>query len=256
MDSVESARAALAGGADRLELCDNLIEGGTTPSADMIAVCRDAVPLPLFVMIRPRGGDFVCDDVEARVMRRDVESAVALGASGIVAGALTTAGEVDERRLQTLVEAAGGVPVTFHRAFDVCRDRSAALDTLARLGVRRVLTSGGAATALEGADEIRRLLHHADGQLTIMAGGGINELNARQVVEATGVSEIHVRCAAAVAGAGPWNPAIRFRRAADLDERGRLVSDAARLRLVRDQTSHDSLTDSAPPRIAGAGPGR
>jgi copper homeostasis protein len=207
-------------------------------------------------MIRPRGGDFVCDDDEAAVMRRDVEGAVTLGAGGIVTGVLTPAGDVDERRLQALVEAAGTVPVTFHRAFDVCRDRTAALDTLARLGVRQVLTSGGAATALEGAGEIRRLVRQAEGRLTIVAGGGINELNARQVVEATGVREIHVRCASAVAGTGPWNPAIRFRRAPGLDERSRLVSDAARLRLVRDQTSHDSLTDSLPPRIAGSGPGR
>ena len=256
VDSVESARAALAGGADRLELCDNLVEGGTTPSAGMIAMCRDAVALPLFVMIRPRGGDFVCSDDEAGVMRRDVESAVALGAGGIVTGALTSAGDVDEPRMRTLVEAAGTVPVTFHRAFDVCRDRSAALGMLARLGVRRVLTSGGAATALEGAGEIRRLVGQAEGRLTIVAGGGINELNARQVVEATGVREIHVRCAAAVAGAGPWNAAIRFRRVPDLDERSRLVSSTARLRLVRHQTSHDSLTDSLPPRIAGSGPGR
>jgi copper homeostasis protein len=181
---------------------------------------------------------------------------VALGAGGIVTGALTATGEVDEPRLRTLVQAAGTVPVTFHRAFDVCRDRRAALETLARLGVRRVLTSGGAATALEGAGEIRRLVGQAQSRLTIVAGGGINELNARQVVEETGVSEIHVRCATAAAGIGPWNPAIRFRRAPDLDERSRLVSDAARLRQVRDQTSHDSLTDSLPPRIAGAGPGR
>ena len=256
VDSVESARAALAGGADRLELCDNLIEGGTTPSAGMIAACRDAIPLPLFVMIRSRGGDFICSDDEAGVMRRDVESAVALGAGGIVTGALTAAGEVDERCMRALVAAAGAVPVTFHRAFDVCRDRRAGLDTLARLGVRRILTSGGAATALEGAGEIRRLVHQADARLTIVAGGGINELNARQLVEATGVREIHVRCAAEIAGAGPWNPDIRFRRALDLDERSRLVSDAARVRLVRDQTSHDSLTDPSPPRIAGAGPGR
>ena len=113
VDSIESARAALAGGADRLELCDNLIEGGTTPSAGMIAVCRDAVPLPLFVMIRPRGGDFVVSDDEAGVMRRDVVSAVALGAGGIVSGALTAAGDIDEPRVQALVEAAGAVPVTW-----------------------------------------------------------------------------------------------------------------------------------------------
>ena len=244
MDSVESARAALAGGADRLELCDNLIEGGTTPSAGMVAACREVVPLPLFVMIRTRGGDFVVSDDEAGVMRRDVASAVALGAGGIVSGALTAAGEVDELRVRALVEAAGAVPVTFHRAFDVCRNRTAALDTLARLGVRRVLTSGGATTALEGAEGIRRLVRHADGRVTIVAGGGINESNARQVVEATGVREIHVRCASAIPGSGPWNPAIRFRRASDLDERSRLVSDSARLRLVRDQTSHDSLTHS------------
>ena len=200
MDSVESARAALAGGADRLELCDNLVEGGTTPSAGMIAACRDAVPLPLFVMIRSRGGDFVCSDDEAGVMRRDVESAVALGAGGIVTGALTAAGEVDERCMRALVEAAGTVPVTFHRAFDVCRDRSAALDTAgaprgppgSHLRRRRPRSRAPAKSAASSA--------RPTAELTIVAGGGINELNARQVVEASGVGEIHVRCAAAVPG--------------------------------------------------------
>jgi copper homeostasis protein len=238
VDSVESARAAHEGGADRLELCDNLVEGGTTPSAGMIAVCAASVALPLFVLVRPRGGDFVYDATAAAVMQRDIAAARELGAAGIVTGALTAAGDVDESLLAALVAAAGPLPVTFHRAFDVCRDRDTALASLAALRVRRVLTSGGAATAVEGAAEIRRLAAAAaaaGGRLTLLAGGGINESNARELVAASGVNEIHVRCAGEVAGAGRSSPAIRFRRLVEMPETSRLVTVAARVREVRRQ---------------------
>jgi copper homeostasis protein len=236
VDSVESARAALAGGADRLELCDNLVEGGTTPSAGTIAVCVAKVALPVFVLVRPRGGDFVYDETEAAVMLRDVATARELGALGIVTGALTAPGDVDEPLMRALVDAAGPLPVTFHRAFDVCRDRDAALATLLRLGVRRVLTSGGAATALDGAPEIHRLSALAGDRLAILAGGGVNESNARELVLETGVREIHVRCADQMVGRsyGPGNPAIRFRRMPDLAETARLVTDAGRISRVRE----------------------
>lgn len=236
MDSVESARAALAGGADRLELCDNLVEGGTTPSAGMLAVCVENVALPVFVLVRPRGGDFVYDDTEAAVMLRDIAAARELGALGIVTGALTSPGDVDEYLTRALVDAARPLPVTFHRAFDVCRDRDAALDALVRLGVSRVLTSGGAATALDGAVEIHRLSALAGDRLAILAGGGVNESNARELVLRSGVREIHVRCADQMVGRsyGPGNPAVRFRRMPDIAETTRLVTDVGRVSRVRE----------------------
>ena len=153
VDSVDSAIAAERGGAHRLELCDALVDGGTTPSAGMIAAVKAAVSIPVFVIIRPRGGGFVYSDAEADVMRRDAEVAGTLGADGIVVGALQPDARVDVRRTRALIDAARGLSVTFHRAFDLVRDRYEALDVLASAGVTRVLTSGGALTALLGADK-------------------------------------------------------------------------------------------------------
>src|SRR5205809_3697782 len=150
VDSVASALAAERGGARRLELCDNLHDGGTTPSAGMISAVKAAVRIPVFVIVRPRGGGFVYTDDEIGVMRLDIEAARMLGANGVVLGALTREARVDRARLQVLVDAASDLPVTFHRAFDLIADQEQALDELIRNRVTRVLTSGGAPTAREG----------------------------------------------------------------------------------------------------------
>ena len=150
VDSVESSMAAERGGALRLELCDALFDGGTTPSAGMIAACREAVSIPVFVIIRPRGGGFVYSDIEVDVMRRDIVATRERGADGVVIGVLRRDGTVHEDRVRAQVDVAGDMPVTFHRAFDFAPDLSAALSTLESAGVSRVLTSGGAPTAREG----------------------------------------------------------------------------------------------------------
>src|SRR2546425_1051672 len=165
IDSVESALAAEAGGAGRVELCDNLIEGGTTPSAGTIAECRACIGIPIFMMIRPRGGDFLYSEVEREVMRRDIAHAKTLGADGVVLGLLERDGTVDVERTRPLVDAARPLAVTFHRAIDVARDPEEALDALVAMGVDRVLTSGQAATALEGAVVIGGLVRRARGRL-------------------------------------------------------------------------------------------
>src|SRR6185369_12269607 len=193
VDSVASALAAEKGGAHRVELCDALFDGGTTPSAGMIAACKERVSIPAFVMIRPRGGGFVYSEAERDVMRRDVVLARELGADGIVIGGLLPNGTVDGELTRTLVEAAGGLPVTFHRAFDATPDLAAALESLADAGVQRILTAGGASTAAEGAATLATLVRQAGSRMIVMAGGGVREENVRSVVSISGVREVHVR---------------------------------------------------------------
>ena len=165
VDSVASAVAAERGGARRLELCDNLADAGTTPSAGMIAAVKAHVGVPVFPIVRARGGGFVYSPLEVDVMRRDIRAARQLGADGIVTGALDASGCVDQRIMLDLIEVAGELPVTFHRAFDVVPDLDAALETLIEMGVQRVLTSGGAPTAVQGADRLASLVAHAEAPL-------------------------------------------------------------------------------------------
>jgi copper homeostasis protein len=191
VDSVESAMAAERGGADRVELCDNLLEGGTTPSAGAIAVARERLGIKLHVIIRPRGGDFCYSDVEFAVMRHDVALAKQLGADGVVIGLLTRDGEIDTERTRELTELARPLSVTFHRAFDMSRDPYRALEDLIGLGVDRILTSGQEPSVIEGLDLIAELVRLADGRVIIMPGGG-TERNINKVVAQSGVRELHV----------------------------------------------------------------
>ena len=194
VDSSESAAAAAQGGAGRLELCANLVEGGTTPSAGTIALARE-LGVVLHVMIRPRGGDFCYTEREFESMRRDVHEARRLGADGVVFGLLTPDGTIDAHRSRILLEEARPLSVTVHRAFDVSRDPHEALDTLIHLGVDRVLTSGQQATVPEGLPLIRSLVERAGGRLGILPGGGITAANVAEVVRVTGVREVHVHAA-------------------------------------------------------------
>lgn len=189
---IESAVLAQSGGATRIELCENLAEGGTTPSQGMIALVREKLSIPVHAMIRPRGGDFCYSDLEFEVMQRDVATAVSLGVDGVVFGLLTPEGQVDVKRTRILMEAARPLAITFHRAFDVTADPLAAFEDLLTLGVDRLLTSGQQATAWEGRELIKQLQGRANGRLQIMAGSGINASNAAALIAATGVGEIHV----------------------------------------------------------------
>jgi copper homeostasis protein len=231
VDSVASARAAERGGARRVELCDALFDGGTTPSAGMIAACREAVAIPVFVMIRPRGGGFVYSDEERDVMRRDIVVARELGADGVVIGALLPNGDVDLALVRALVEAARGVPVTFHRAFDLTPDLEASLESLADAGVQRILTAGGAPTAAEGASVLGTLVRRAGSRIVVMAGGGVREENVGELVARSGVREVHVRLTRLTRGeALPAPRELRVRRALPNDEAAWEETDEQRVR--------------------------
>lgn len=193
VDSVHGALAAERAGAGRLELCANLVEGGTTPSGGMMRAVLRCVGIPVFAMVRPRGGDFLYDAAEIEVMLRDIEFAKACDVHGIVSGALNPNGSIDEDGTSALMEAAHPLPFTFHRAFDVTRDLDESLDTLQALGVPRLLTSGGAASALEGAEMIARLVRRGGDRIIVMAGGGVRRDNATAVVRATRAREVHLR---------------------------------------------------------------
>lgn len=197
IETLGQALAAEAGGAGRIELCANLAEQGTTPPDALLSACLSQVKLPVFSIIRPRAGSFVYADDELETMLRQVRQARDLGAHGIVSGALDTAGRIDAAAVSALVRAAHPLPFTFHRAFDALDDQAAGLDTLLSLGVDRVLTSGGAATALRGADAIARLVRQAGGRLVVMAGGGVRAHNVREILGRTGVHEVHGRLGSA-----------------------------------------------------------
>ena len=190
-NSVASALAVEAGGAARVELCSALEVGGLTPSHSAIAITCERLRIPVHVLIRPRAGDFVFDDLECEVMRRDIETCKALGCAGVVLGMLTPEGDVDVPRCRVLIDAARGMSVTFHRAFDFARDPERALETIMALGCGRLLTSGQAADAMAGAPLIRKLIEQARDRITIMPGGGITAQNIAAIAGATGAREFH-----------------------------------------------------------------
>ncbi|PPT23902.1 copper homeostasis protein CutC [Xanthomonas arboricola] len=198
-DSVGSALAAQEGGAMRVELCGGLDGGGLTPSFGTLAVVRERLQIPLYVLIRPRVGDFVFDAAEVEVMRRDVEQCVRLGCDGVVLGALDPHGQVDMGTMWVLIAAAGSLGVTFHRAIDVSADPSRALEDAITLGCERVLTSGARASALEGVDTIAALVRQAGDRISIMPGAGVSESNVRALRANTGAREFHASSRGAVA---------------------------------------------------------
>jgi copper homeostasis protein len=190
--------AAEAAGAGRVELCASLVEGGITPSAGLIAAVVARVSIPVAAIIRPRGGDFTYGADEVDVLLRDIALARDAGVSAIVTGALTPAGTVDVELMRRLVEAAGPVPVAFHRAFDLTPDLPAALNQLRELGVARILTSGGAQRALDGIAMLSRLVQLAGTGLTVLAGGGVRVDHVAELVAGSGVREVHARPTKAV----------------------------------------------------------
>jgi copper homeostasis protein len=191
IDSVESAIAAERGGANRLELCSDLLEGGITPGAGLIASVRRKVAIELYVMIRPRGGDFCYSDSEFDVMREEIQHAQNLGADGVVLGLLDERGHIDVARTRQLVELARPLPVTFHRAIDMTPDLKQALENVVSTGACRILTSGGAPNATQGISEITRMVESARGRVAIMAGSGISTETIALVAESTGATEFH-----------------------------------------------------------------
>lgn len=191
VDSVAGVRAAKDAGADRVELCADLLEGGITPSRGMIRQARTVGGIGLNVIIRPRGGDFLFDDDEFSVMETDIDTAKEERADGVVIGLLTADGRIDAERTRDLIARARPLSVTFHRAFDMTPNAFEALETLIELGVDRVLTSGQEASVLEGLPRIAELVRRAGDRIVIMPGGGITARNVERIVAAARPREIH-----------------------------------------------------------------
>lgn len=191
VDSVESAVAAAAGGADRIELCRALRAGGLTPREELIRAVRDAVDIDVFVMIRPRSGNFVYSRDETATMMQEIENAKSWGADGVVLGALLADSEIDVETTHALVDRARPLEVTFHRAFDLCPDLERSLRDVITTGADRVLTSAGAKEAVQATDKLARLVELAEGKTRIMAGGGVRRQNVRDLVIASGVRDVH-----------------------------------------------------------------
>ncbi|HEV8409763.1 MAG TPA: copper homeostasis protein CutC [Gemmatimonadaceae bacterium] len=201
VDSFAGAIAAQAEGAHRIELCGPLHDGGTTPSAGLIARCSDELLVSVHVLIRPRAGDFVYSDDEILIMLKDIAIAKELGVDGVVIGALTPDGDVDVETMSQLIAMASPVRVGFHRAFDQVRDQDEALELLVSLQVDHILTSGGAETATKGAPRLKQLVERADDRIGIIAGGSITKANAANIVRATLVPCIHGRAFQGMAAA-------------------------------------------------------
>ncbi|NXF07536.1 CUTC protein, partial [Smithornis capensis] len=239
VDSVESAVNAERGGAGRIELCAGLVEGGTTPSMGLLQVVKQCVRVPVFVMIRPRGGDFLYSDREVEVMKADIRLAKLHGADGLVFGALTEDGRIDTELCTALLAVCRPLPVTFHRAFDMVHDPLVALETLISLGFERVLTSGCDSSALEGLSLIKRLAEQVMSSARCVTshvfppGGGITERNLQRILEGSTASEFH--CSARSArdsGMKFRNPNVAMGASFSAPEYSIKVADVAKVRTL------------------------
>ena len=206
LDSVESVIIAERAGADRVELCSDLFEGGLTPTVGTFLLAKERTNIPINVMIRPRSGDFCYSDIEFEVMKKEALFFKENGADALVFGILTPDGEIDKIRTKELIDIARPLPVTFHRAFDMTRDAFRSLDTLLSLGVERVLTSGLEATVLEGADTLRALVERAGERMIVMPGSGINERNFNKIKNLIGAKEYHMGLSSSIPSKMAFHP--------------------------------------------------
>ena len=198
VESVERAVAAEQGGADRIELCRDLAVDGLTPTAEQMRAVRQSVAIPIFAMVRPRPGDFVYASAEFDQMKRDLALAHTCRMDGVVLGLLQKNGGIDAQRARELVELAAPLPVTFHRAFDACTDLENALDDVIATGCKRILTSGGKATALDGGTKLAELVQRASRRTAIVPGGGITSANIAEIARTTGACEFHAALSSVV----------------------------------------------------------
>jgi copper homeostasis protein len=189
--NIQSALTAANGGADRIELCENYANGGTTPSYGILKTIREKVSIPAFVMICPRAGDFLYNDDEFEVIKKDILLCKQLGMDGVVVGILNPDGTIDKKRTSQLVEWAYPMEFTFHRAFDRCKDPLTALEDIIDCGCNRILTSGQVANVLDGKELIKQLIDQADGRITILPGGGLRSSNVAALQAFTGAYEFH-----------------------------------------------------------------
>lgn len=235
VDTIASVRVCTAAGADRIELCAGLVEGGTTPSAAFLRAARQAFPGKIMAMLRPRAGDFLYSDDEFALMLDEIDSFRRDGADGIVCGILTADGAIDAARWRAIAERARGLDLTFHRAFDVSRDLSESLETLIALGVPRVLTSGGFPEVMAGLNSLASLVKQAAGRITILPGGGVRPELVTEIIRRTGVTEVHL--SARCAEDSPMRhrrPDIPMGAAAVPGEYERKVASAAIIRAARE----------------------
>lgn len=192
VENLQSLAAAFKGGASRIELCGSLVEGGITPSRSFIKTARAQIQIELYIMIRPRPGDFCYTEAEFEIMKQDILDCKELGADGVVFGILCPDGTVDLHRSASLVQLARPMSVTFHRAFDLTRNPFTALEDIISIGADRLLTSGQKTTAIEGAELIAQLIQKADNRIIIMPGSGISENNIKEIRDKTGAKEFHL----------------------------------------------------------------
>ena len=226
IDSIESALIAQEAGAERVELCDNLLEGGTSPSYGMIKQVRENIDIELAVMIRPRGGDFCYSDHEFAVMKEDILMAKSLGVDCLVFGILLPNGKIDIERTSQLVSLARPLQVTFHRAFDVAHKPFQALEDIIKTGADRLLTSGQQAKAIEGKELIKDLVLQAKNRISIMAGSGVNPDNRDDLLSYTGVSEVHLTAKSIITGKMEYHsPNLSFKEKATTDDYHREMAD-------------------------------
>lgn len=232
--------AAIAGGADRIELCSGLAEGGLTPSIGAIRYAA-SLPVTVNVLIRPRPGDFVYSPREIELMVADIKEAVRCGADGIVVGALTPDGDVDMDACRRFIEASQGRNATFHRAFDVCRNPFQALEDVISLGFDRILTSGQASDALRGCDMIRRLHDKAAGRIRIMAGAGVKPENAAEILTLSRCDDLHASARSLIPSEMAQNPGEASMGSADKSDGSRMATDrniVAQLKSILSDSQH------------------
>lgn len=230
-NSVESCIAAQKGGANRVELCAGIPEGGTTPSYGEIAIAREMLTqTKLHVIIRPRGGDFLYSPIEVKTMLKDIEVAHQLRADGVVFGCLTPEGEIDRSVMEELMSASSGLSVTFHRAFDVCRDAKKALEQIIELGCNRILTSGQQSNAEAGIPLLKELQEQAAERVILLAGCGVNERNIQHIASETGINEFHFSARERLASGMQYkNEAVSMGGTVHINEYERNVTTAVRV---------------------------
>ena len=217
--SAESAFLAEKAGADRIELCDNFSEGGTTPSYATIKYATKNLKIPINVIIRPRGGDFLYSDMEFEIMKQEVLEMKKLGVNGIVYGILKSNGEIDIERTKEILDLAHPLEHTFHRAFDMCKNHIHSLEILKKLGINRVLTSGGKNNAYDGIELLSKLVEAAENEIIIMPGSGINENTIGEILQRTGASEFHSSAKTFISSAmNYFNPDIKMGKTHNIDE--------------------------------------
>lgn len=231
--SVASCVAAQEGGADRIELCDNLLEGGTTPSYATISLAREKVKIAIYPIIRPRGGDFLYSGLEYETMKRDIVMCKQLGCDGVVIGLLTPDGKVDIPRTKALVELAWPMGVTFHRAFDMTDDPMQALEDVIATGCERILTSGHRNTAVEGIALLAELVKKAEGRIAILVGSGVRSTNIAQLIKETGAQEFHTTAKAYIeSGMQYRNPNVSMGGIPGVPEYGISQTQASEVKLI------------------------